>query len=106
VGELGDVTYPGLEAFWSWRMQAACRTVDSALFFGGDGERPPTRRRRERRAKKICAICPVLLPCRAYALVRREAYGVWGGLSERDRARVLGESDGFWDRGFTCPTGV
>jgi hypothetical protein len=44
VGELRDDTYSGLEAFWSWRMHAACRTVDTALFFGGDGERPPTRR--------------------------------------------------------------
>ena len=40
-----------------------------------------------------CATCPVLLPCRAYTIVRREVYGVWGGLSERDRARVLGDSD-------------
>jgi hypothetical protein len=45
VGELRDDTYSGLEAFWSWRMHAACRTVDTALFFGGDGERPPPTRR-------------------------------------------------------------
>jgi WhiB family redox-sensing transcriptional regulator len=93
VGRLRDDTYSRLEAFWSWRTHAACRTVDSALFFGGDGERRRARRRRERRAKAICATCPVLLPCRAYALAGREAHGVWGGLSERDRARVLGGSD-------------
>jgi WhiB family redox-sensing transcriptional regulator len=89
VGDLHDDIYSELAAFWSWRMHAACRTVDTALFFGGDGERQRARRRRERRAKAVCATCPVLLPCRAYALVRREAHGVWGGLSERDRARVL-----------------
>lgn len=93
VGDLRDDTNSELAAFWSWRMHAACRTVDSALFFGGDGERPRARRRRERRAKAVCATCPVLLPCRAYALVRREAYGIWGGLSERDRARILGDRD-------------
>jgi WhiB family transcriptional regulator, redox-sensing transcriptional regulator len=91
--DLRDDTYSELAAFWSWRAHAACRPVDSALFFGGDGERQRVRRRRERRAKAICATCPVLVPCRSYALVRREAHGVWGGLSERDRALVWAASD-------------
>jgi WhiB family redox-sensing transcriptional regulator len=93
MGDLRHDTYSELAAFWSWRMHAACRTVDSALFFGGDWERPRARRRRERQAKAVCATCPVLVPCRAYALARREAYGIWGGLSERDRARILGDRD-------------
>ncbi len=92
MGDLRDDTYSELEPSWSWRVHAACRTVDSALFFGGDGERQRARRARERRAKAICATCPVLLPCRAYALVRRERHGIWGGLSERDRALVLRDS--------------
>ena len=88
-----DDTDSELEAFWSWRARAACRTVDSALFFSGDGERQPARRRREQQAKAICATCPVLMACRSYALVRREPHGVWGGLSERERARVLASGD-------------
>jgi hypothetical protein len=51
MGDLGDDTYSELGAFWSWRVHAACRTVDGALFFGGDGERQRARRARERRAK-------------------------------------------------------
>jgi WhiB family redox-sensing transcriptional regulator len=83
-----DDSYSRREALWSWRAHAACRTVDTAVFFGGDGERLGARRARERHAKAICAACPVLLPCRTYALVYREPYGVWGGLSARDRARL------------------
>lgn len=89
---LRDNSYSRREALWSWRAHAACRAVDTAEFFGSDGERQRARRVRERRAKAICAACPVLLPCRTYALVHREPHGVWGGLSERDRAVVLAAS--------------
>ena len=74
--------------FWSWRLRAACRSVDSSLFFAADGERDRERRVRELRAKAICASCPVRLPCRSYALGHQERYGIWGGLSERERAQV------------------
>jgi WhiB family redox-sensing transcriptional regulator len=72
-------------ALWSWRLRAACRQVDSAVFFPPDGERPPQRDARETRAKAICASCPVLRQCAAYAIRYGERYGVWGGLSERER---------------------
>lgn len=37
-------------------------------------------------AKMVCARCNVQTDCAAYAV--RERYGVWGGLSERDRRRL------------------
>jgi WhiB family redox-sensing transcriptional regulator len=72
-------------ALWSWRLRAACRQVDSAVFFPPDGECPPQRDARETRAKAICASCPVVRQCAAYAIRYGERYGVWGGLSERER---------------------
>ena len=72
-------------ALWSWRLRAACRQVDSAVFFPPDGERHAQRDARETRAKAICASCPVLRQCAVYAIRYGERYGVWGGLSERER---------------------
>ena len=70
---------------WSWRLRAACRDVDSAVFFSPDGERGPRRAAREARAKVICARCPVIHHCATHAIQHDERYGVWGGLSERER---------------------
>jgi WhiB family redox-sensing transcriptional regulator len=71
--------------YWSWRSLARCRDLDSALFFSPDGERGPTRRRRERAAKAVCATCPVQRQCAAYAVANHEPYGVWGGMTETER---------------------
>lgn len=78
----------GTLVLWSWRLQAACRDIDSAVFFAPDGEHDPERSAREARAKAICARCPVIRECATYALGAGERYGVWGGLSERERAAV------------------
>jgi WhiB family redox-sensing transcriptional regulator len=75
-----------LAAFWSWRLHAACRGVDTELFYFPEGERGLARASRERAARAICTICPVKAPCAAYALQHHERYGVWGGLTESDRA--------------------
>jgi WhiB family transcriptional regulator, redox-sensing transcriptional regulator len=77
-----DVGWSGL---WSWRLRAACRDVDSAVFFSPDGERGPKRAARETRAKAICAGCPVIRQCATHAIRYGERYGIWGGLSERER---------------------
>ncbi len=71
--------------FWAWRHAAACQRADASLFFAADGERGAARERRERRAKAVCASCPVIEPCASYALSHRELYGVWGGLTEQER---------------------
>ncbi len=52
-------------------------------------ERKNERLSRERRAKAICASCPVLEPCLDYALTIREPHGIWGGLNEMERRARL-----------------
>lgn len=78
----------GRRGLSSWRLAAACRAVDSAVFFSPDAEGGRAREAREARAKAICAGCPVIRECASYALTAGERYGVWGGLSERDRAAL------------------
>ncbi|MGH3321392.1 MAG: WhiB family transcriptional regulator [Streptosporangiaceae bacterium] len=70
---------------WGWQEAAACRGEDIALFFGPEGERQPEREVRERKAKAICADCPVRAECLEYALTKPEKYGVWGGMNEDER---------------------
>jgi WhiB family redox-sensing transcriptional regulator len=72
---------------WDWQLRGRCRGVDSSLFFSPDGERWRLRAEREKRAKEICRRCPVLVQCREHALAVGEPFGVWGGLSEAERAR-------------------
>jgi len=61
-----------------WREQAACRGTDLEVFFPGRGESAGP-------ARRVCAACPVRQPCLDYAITNRIAYGVWGGLTERER---------------------
>ncbi len=70
---------------WDWQMRAACRGLDSAVFFHPEGERGPSRAGREARAKRVCEECPVRRRCLDHALVVQEPYGVWGGLSAAER---------------------
>ncbi len=79
--------------YWAWQLQAACRGVDSELFFHPPGERDPSRTRRDQAAKAVCARCPVVSECFEYSLTVREPYGVWGGISEDERATLLARAD-------------
>lgn len=74
---------------YEWQQQAACRGLDSSVFFHPSGERGASRTRRAERAKEICAGCPVLAQCRKHALASHEPYGVWGGLTEEERDRMI-----------------
>lgn len=68
-----------------WQRDAACRSSDPNLFFGIDSdtpEPPEWRRKREEKAKAICAGCEVRLECLAAADGR---FGIWGGLTPRER---------------------
>jgi len=62
-----------------WRLEAACRGMDSDLFFPQDGEnvRPAVR--------QLCAECPVANECR---VAGEREHGVWGGLSAKERRRI------------------
>ncbi len=86
--EVAQQFLSGVLGLPSWRLWAACRTVDSAVFFSPDAERGPAREAREAQAKAICARCPVIRECATYALMAGERYGVWGGLSEQDRVAL------------------
>ena len=76
---------------WEWQLQGMCRGCDPDLFFHPEGERGPRKEARDAAAKAMCHSCPVLAQCRRHALVVREPYGVWGGLTEEDREAVLTE---------------
>ena len=65
-----------------WAVFSACRTADPTLFFGATRED-------ERAAIRICATCPVRDECLEFALETRERFGVWGGMTERQRRRTL-----------------
>jgi WhiB family transcriptional regulator, redox-sensing transcriptional regulator len=88
VTTMTDVWPARLEEFWSWHADAACREADSSLFYSPDGERGPTKERRERAAKAVCADCSVRELCASFALANREPYGTWGGISENDRREL------------------
>jgi len=64
-----------------WTTSAACRTSDpDALFVQGAAQN---------RAKAICLACPVRTECLADALDNRIEFGVWGGMTERERRALL-----------------
>jgi WhiB family transcriptional regulator, redox-sensing transcriptional regulator len=84
---------PGPNAdLWDWQLVAACRGVDSSLFFHPEGERGAARTAREAAAKEVCMRCPVRAECATHALAVREPYGVWGGLTEDEREAMMGRS--------------
>lgn len=68
-----------------WMADAACRGVDSAVFFPSRGE--PTEAARE-----LCAGCPARGPCLAYALDDEGLEGVWAGTSKRERRAMRREA--------------
>jgi WhiB family redox-sensing transcriptional regulator len=66
-----------------WREFAVCKG-QTRLFFAPKAERPQARARREAKALRLCAVCPVTEQCRSFARSNRE-YGYWAGESEEDR---------------------
>lgn len=67
-------------------MGAACRAADPALFFPEGRETETMKEAREEAAVAVCATCPVIEQCRSHGM--DEVWGVWGGLTEADRARM------------------
>jgi WhiB family redox-sensing transcriptional regulator len=66
----------------SWRRHGACRGLDPDMFFPQtDEEAGP--------AKAVCAGCGVRERCLDHALGYRERDGVWGGMTERERRRII-----------------
>ncbi|HMT49938.1 WhiB family transcriptional regulator [Dietzia sp. UBA5065] len=75
--------------FWSWRDHGACLGHED-LFYSAEDESKGERRRKEEKAKQVCAVCPVFDTCRQFAIESKELYGVWGGLTESDRHKIAG----------------
>lgn len=69
--------------FQDWRDLAVCKG-QMHLFFAKKAERPQARERREAKAAKLCASCPVQPQCLTHSRENRE-YGYWAGESEEER---------------------
>lgn len=65
----------------SWQTQAACIGMDPDLFFPTPLQGVFT----GKQAVEVCNICPVRDSCLDYAIDQGERYGIWGGMSERQR---------------------
>lgn len=77
---------PGLDDFrdegeLGWQTDALCAQTDPEAFF-------PEKGGSTRDAKKVCGACNVKAQCLEYALANDERFGIWGGLSERERRRL------------------
>jgi WhiB family transcriptional regulator, redox-sensing transcriptional regulator len=83
----------------SWRERAACRGMNTNLWFPHDPDEedtPDQPRRREtprlyRHALRVCNACPVRQECLDYALEAREGFGMWGGKTRPERQTILRE---------------
>ena len=65
----------------SWQEFSNCLGVDPDLFF-------PERGASTREAKEVCRGCVVHDDCLEFALANGEKFGIWGGMSERERRRI------------------
>lgn len=64
-----------------WQADSLCAQTDPEAFF-------PEKGGSTREAKKICTSCEVRAQCLEYALDNDERFGIWGGLSERERRKL------------------
>jgi WhiB family redox-sensing transcriptional regulator len=65
----------------SWQERALCAQTDPEAFF-------PEKGGSTREAKRVCLSCDVRGECLEYALLHDERFGIWGGLSERERRKL------------------
>ncbi|SDJ33960.1 transcription factor WhiB [Frankineae bacterium MT45] len=90
IGDQTDITAAGDDELTSifglpdeesWQERALCSQTDPEAFF-------PEKGGSTREAKRICTGCEVRTECLEYALLNDERFGIWGGLSERERRRM------------------
>lgn len=81
LGALVDLISERAAAIWMNDALCRRRRLDVDTFFPGRGEP-------NAEIKAVCAACPVRTQCLDYALARGEKFGIWGGLSERQRRTV------------------
>lgn len=66
---------------FAWQEEALCAQTDPEAFF-------PEKGGSTREAKRVCQGCTVRVQCLEYALAQDERFGIWGGLSERERRKL------------------
>lgn len=66
----------------AWMRDAPCAQTDPEAFFPEKGESTSA-------AKAVCRNCDVRAECLQYAIDNKELFGVWGGLSERERRALV-----------------
>lgn len=71
------MTTPGVD---DWTLRAKCRGMQDQLFPEGADQK---------RARSVCVGCAVRSECLAEALDNRIEWGVWGGMTERERRQLL-----------------
>jgi WhiB family transcriptional regulator, redox-sensing transcriptional regulator len=76
------------EEVMDWQDDALCREHDNVVFFGEEGESELEKQAREAHAKSICQRCPVAEPCLEFAMETNQKYGIWGGLTDKERASL------------------
>lgn len=72
---------PDDDGVMGWQERALCAQTDPEAFF-------PEKGGSTREAKKVCTGCDVRAECLEYALANDERFGIWGGLSERERRKL------------------
>ena len=80
LGVAGAYASPDSDSL-AWQAEALCAQTDPEAFF-------PEKGGSTRDAKKICGGCEVKAQCLDYALENDERFGIWGGLSERERRKL------------------
>jgi len=70
---------------FAWQAEALCAQTDPEAFF-------PEKGGSTRDAKRVCQTCTVRTECLEYALAHDERFGIWGGLSERERRKLKREA--------------
>lgn len=70
----------------TWMSQGLCAQTDPEAFY-------PEKGGSTKEAKAVCRRCPVTTECLEYALNTVDRFGIWGGLSERERRKLLRRRD-------------
>lgn len=76
-----DWLFPDTSGEPEWQERALCAQTDPEAFF-------PEKGGSTREAKKVCLVCEVRSECLEYALANDERFGIWGGMSERERRKL------------------
>lgn len=67
-----------------WVEQALCRQIGGDFWYADDQKSFEE----QNIAKRVCQMCPVQVQCLQHALATDEKYGIWGGVTARNRANM------------------